>query len=124
MDILYSKYDLLCICVSEYAKLKLLWELFPAHDHTLKNGYLGFLVTYLHDTIELIWLYQKQVFEIEDKLKTTSDAKMMEQLFKSKTENENIIKKLCKIPENYPYTIEQSLYFFDFFEEFYIKIKQ
>jgi hypothetical protein len=85
---------------------------------------LYFLINCLLNVNTLSWNFYNSKLNIEDKIKITVDAKELENLFNQKSEIDVNINKLNKIPEYYPFTIEQSLYLVDFFEEFQKGLKE
>lgn len=124
MDSIESRYELLYTCFQQYAKINTLLEIIPSGNYDFEANNLHSLLNLLDDKNLRFYHLQSYNFEIQEKLKNITDARTMEKLFRDQVIFEKEIKELNKIPVNYPFTLEQSLALFDFFENCSKKLKE
>jgi hypothetical protein len=124
MDLIESRYEALHACFNQYARLKITLDFFPKKDYKYDFIKLESLVNILEDRNLRFFYLKKNEFEIKEKIKNSSNASTMEKLIVELSHIEKEVENLNTIPEDYPFTLEQSLELFDFFETFYNKIKE
>jgi hypothetical protein len=124
MDSIESRYEILYACFQQYAKINTLLEIIPSGNYDFEANNLHSLLNLLDDKNLRFYHLQSYNFEIQEKLKNVTDARTMENLFKDQAIFEKEIKELNKIPVDYPFTLDQSLALFDFFENCSKKLKE
>jgi len=124
MDLIESRYEALLACFNQYARLKTTVDFFPKKDYRYDMVKLESLVHILEDRNLRFFHLKKNEFEIKEKIKNTSDVNTVEKLIVELSIIDSEVKNLNKVPEDYPFTLEQSLTLFDFFETYSEKIRE
>jgi hypothetical protein len=124
MDLIESRYEALHACFNQYAKLKIIVDFFPKKNYKYDFIKLESLIHILEDRNLRFFYLKKNEFEIKEKIKNTSNVSEMEKMMVELSNIENEIKNLNKVPEDYPFTLEESLTMFDFFETYSEKIRE
>jgi hypothetical protein len=124
MDLLESRYEVLLACFTQYAKIKTLTEIIPGDNYSNDKIQLETLLHILEDKNLRFYYLKKYEFEVKEKIKNAINAKEMETFFIEISNIQNEIKELCKIPKEYPFTLEQSLELFDFFASYFENCKK
>jgi hypothetical protein len=124
MDSIESRYEALYACFNQYARLKTIVDFFPKKEYKYDFVKLESLIHILEDRNLRFFYLKKQEFEIKEKIKNTPNVSEIEKMMVELSDIVKEVENLNKVPEDYPFTLEQSLELFDFFETFYEKSKE
>ena len=114
-----SRYEVLYDCFQQYAKIKALSEIIKGYYDENELLKLGVLLNILEDLNIRFFYLQGEKLKLEESMKNVPihDAKDLETLLLRKTEIETELNELTKCPENYPFTLGQTLDLFDYFKQ-------
>ena len=114
-----SRYEVLYECFLQYAKIKTLSEIIKNYYDENELLKFGVLLNTLEDLNIRFFYLQGEILKIEESMKNivSQDVKNLESNMLQKIEINTEITELSKLPENYPFTLGQTLELFDFFKQ-------
>jgi hypothetical protein len=115
-----SRYQVLVDCFNQYAKMKALSEIIKGYYSEAENLKLGILLNVLEDLNVRFFCVHYELEKINESIKNNSivSSKELEDAYIRKTDFENELTELSKYPEDYPFSLGQTLELFDFFKKY------
>jgi hypothetical protein len=115
-----SRYQVLIDCFNQYSRIKALSEIIKGYYSEAENLKLGISLNVLEDLNVRFFCVHYELEKINEFIKSNStvSAKDLEDAYIRKADFEKELVELTKSPEDYPFSLGQTLELFDFFKKY------